>query len=167
MVLAIAIILMAFALPMMNVTDRMRLNDAVKQVRQEISTAKLKAVSVNRTLEIRLNCPATGQYRITEAGFSSTGRCDGASYPYPAPQDAPYQTPPKPRYDGPIRQLDGRITLNASEPQLVLQFLPNGQVLKLSGTTSSLISSQDITLAIGSLTKTVNVNAFGKIVAQQ
>jgi prepilin-type N-terminal cleavage/methylation domain-containing protein len=168
-VMGIAVVLMAISIPMMNVTDRMRLNDAAREVRQELQTARLKAVSINRSLEVRFNCPANGEYRIVEAGpYGSTNRCDGNSFPYPAPADAPYQTPPKPRYDGPIRRVHPRVNLNpGDDPTLILRFAPNGQVFKVVGSTATLIASQNVTVAIGGLTRTMNVNAFGKILLQQ
>ena len=118
-------------------------------------------MGANRRLEVRINCPAPGQYRIVEAGWPDANRCDPATYPYPAPSDASYRTPPLPKYDGPVRMLNTRVTLGASTP--VLQFAPDGRATKLSGGTPTLIGTETLTLSIDAFSSTVEVNGMGKV----
>ncbi|RPJ85285.1 MAG: prepilin-type N-terminal cleavage/methylation domain-containing protein [Acidobacteria bacterium] len=166
MVMAIAIILMAIALPTLGTSDRTRVDNAAREVQQELQSARLRAVGNNRRLEVRFNCPATGQYRLVEAGWTGSDRCSPTAFPYPAPPDAAYNA--KPRLDGPVRYLNNRVLLAASSSNLVIQFLPNGQTARLQGTTSTLIGTggEVLTLSIGSYSRTVNVNGLGRVQLQ-
>ncbi len=163
MVMAIGTILAAIAMPTLRMGDRVRVDKAARAIQQELRAARLRAVSVNRQLEVRFNCPAVGQYRIVESGFSSTGRCDPTNFPYPPPADAAYRVPRLPRYDGPVRHLDDRVTLSTSSTGLVLQFAPNGRATKLEGGVSKPIGTESVTLSIGDYSSTIDVNTLGKI----
>ena len=159
----------AIAIPSFRVNDRMRLNTAAREVQQELQAARLRSVNVNRRLEVRFNCPSTGQFRVVEGGWPDSGRCDLTTYPYPAPANAAYSVPQMPRYDGPVRSLPPRVTLAGSSPQLVLEFAPDGRTMRLAGGTPSYIASNDsetITLTLNGLTRTVNINALGKVQLQ-
>lgn len=164
MVMAVGVILVGIAVPSLRMTDRVRVDNAARAIQQELQAARLRAVSVNRRLEVRFNCPSTGQYRIVESGWSDSGRCDTSAYPYPAPPDAAYRVPPKPRYDGPVRQLNNRVSLAMSSANLVLQFAADGRATKLEGGTPRLIGTESITVSIGSFTETIDVNTMGKVV---
>lgn len=165
-VVAIFAILAGLAIPSIALGNRARVNNATSQVREALQTARLRAVAVNRPLQVRFNCPSAREYRIVEAGWAEGGRCDPTTYPYPAPTDAAYQVPAKPRYDGPIQYVDQRITLNASEPGLVLQFGPDGRVLKVVNGATQNIVTVPITVSANGYQKTINVNSVGKVVTQ-
>jgi len=166
LVAAVMAIVMGIAIPSIGVNDRMRLDAAVREVQQELQGARLRAVNVNRRLEVRFNCPSTGQFRVVEGGWPDSGRCDQSQYPFPAAADAAYRVPQMPRYDGPIRFINPRITLSASNSSLVLQFSPDGRTMRLEGGVPRLISSEAITLSLNGYTRTVNINAIGKVQLQ-
>jgi len=157
---------LAIAIPSFGINDLMRLDAAAREIQQELRGARLRAVNVNRRLEVRFNCPTTGQFRVVEGGWPDAGRCDQSRYPYPAPADAAYQVPQMPRYDGPIRSINPRVSLSGSSSTLVLEFAPDGRTMKLEGGTPRLIASETITLTLNGHTRTVNVNALGKVQLQ-
>ena len=163
-VVAFLITIVAIAVPSFHLTDTMRLNAATREVERELQTARLKAVTVNRPLQVRFNCPAAGQLRIVEAGalWPEADRCSTAVYPYPPPADAAYQMPPMPQHDGPVRYVHSLVTL----PNLVLQFSPDGRVSQMVGGVSQVINDVPVTLMYGTLTRTVNVNAIGRVHVQ-
>jgi prepilin-type N-terminal cleavage/methylation domain-containing protein len=165
-VVALGTILLALALPNIGIGERVRVNNAATEVRQALQTARLRAVAVNRPLQIRFNCPGTNQFRIVEAGFGEGNRCDTTSYPYPAPTDAAYRIPALPRFDGPVQSINPRITLSSADPTLVLQFGPDGRVSKVVGGATQVIDNVDVTLVSSGYTRTINVNNLGKVVTQ-
>ena len=167
-VVAILIIIVAIAVPSFHLTDTMRLNAATREVERELQTARLKAVAVNRPLQVRFNCPAPGQFRIVEGGtlWPEADRCNTAVYPYPPLANAAYQTPPMPQHDGPVRYVNSLVTLSSGNPNLVLQFSPDGRVSQIVGGVSQVINNVPVTLMYGTLTRTVNVNALGRVQIQ-
>jgi prepilin-type N-terminal cleavage/methylation domain-containing protein len=166
-VVALAVILMAIAIPTFNTGGRGRVNTAASQVREALQTARLRSIAVNRALQVRFNCPSAGRYRIVEAGWPDDGRCDETRYPYPAPSNAAYQNPPMPRWDGPGRQVHSRVTLSAAEPGLVVQFSPDGRAMKFVGGATQLIGTLPITVSADGYQRTVTVNSLGKVQTQQ
>lgn len=170
LVASVMVVLMAIAIPQFIVNDRVRVNNAAREVREALQTARLRSVAVNRALQVRFNCPATGQYRIVEAGtWSEGGRCDPAVYPYPAPADAAYLTPPKPRFDGPLQRVHDHVALNSAEPGLVVQFSPDGRAMKVvSGVTEAISSSVTlpVTVSANGYQKTITINGLGKVLTQ-
>src|SRR5882762_1324663 len=65
--ISVMAIIMAGAVPaLINVADGMKLGQGQRDVYQEMQTARLIAVSSNRPMRIRFNCPVAGQYRLTE-----------------------------------------------------------------------------------------------------
>jgi prepilin-type N-terminal cleavage/methylation domain-containing protein len=159
-------ILAALAMPAIVVGERVRVNTAASEVRQAMQAARLRAVAVNRPLQLRFNCPGANQIRIVEAGWPDANRCSLANYPYPAPADAAYQTPAQPRYDGPIQYINSQVALAAGTPNLVLQFGPDGRVTKVVNGSSEIITSVPVTVSTNGYTKTINVNNLGKVVTQ-
>jgi Tfp pilus assembly protein FimT len=166
MVAGLFAIIAAIAIPSMSVGERVRVNNAASQVRQAMQTARLRAVAVNRPLQLRFNCPGTGQIRVVEAGWPESGRCDGSRYPFPTPSDAAYQIPAQPRYDGPVQYLNSQISIAAADPTLVLQFGPDGRVSKVVGGLTQDIVSVPVTVSANGYTKTISVNNLGKVVTQ-
>ena len=157
---------MAIAIPTFGISDRMKLDAAARELQQELRGARLRAVNVNRRLEVRFNCPSTGRFRVVEGGWPDSGRCDESRYPYPAPADAAYQVPQMPRYDGPVRTMNPRVTLNTSSPTLVLEFSPDGRTMRLEGGSPRLIASETLTLSLNGYSRTVEINALGKVQLQ-
>ena len=48
--------------------SEMRLGMAMRDVERALQTARLRSVSTNRPLRVRLNCPAPGQLRVARSG---------------------------------------------------------------------------------------------------
>jgi prepilin-type N-terminal cleavage/methylation domain-containing protein len=168
MVIAIFAILAAIAIPSIFVTDETRARQAIREVEREMQTARLKAVTTNRPIQIRLNCPGPGMYRMVEGGatWPDAGRCSQTTYPFPAPIDAAYQTPPKPRYDGPIRYLDPNIVLSPGSPNLIIQFSPDGRTATVVNGVAQLIGAVQVNVTCRTKTKTVEINGIGRIQIQ-
>ncbi len=167
-VVAIIAILAAIAIPSIFVTDDTRARQALREVEREMQTARLKAVTTNKSMQVRLNCPGAGMYRMVEAGttWPDAGRCSQTTYPFPAPVDAAYQTPPKPRYDGPIRYLDSSIVLSAANPNLVIQFMPDGRTATVVNGVVQLIGTMQVSVTCRTKTRTLEVNGIGRIQIQ-
>ena len=166
MVVAILGIVAAIAIPMgLTMTERMRLNQGLREVERELQTARLKAVSLNKSLQVRFNCPAAGQYRIVEvmnSGVDNTGnRCSEAAYPWRPTRD---NDPNTPDFDGPVRYLTNQVQF-VSANTLVFQFAPTGTTFQIvSGARQALASTGvNVTLVKGSHTGSVNVNGLGRI----
>ncbi len=164
MVIAVAIILIGIAIPSLRMTDRVRVDNAARALQQELHGARLRAIGVNRRLEVRFNCPTAGQYRIVESGWTDSGRCSLTAFPYPPAANAAYVVPPKPRYDGPVRSLNPRATLAFSSSNLILQFAPDGRATKLEGGVSKPIGTESLTVSMGPYSASVEVNTLGKVV---
>jgi len=165
MVVAILGIVAAIAIPMgLTMTERMRLNQGLREVERELQTARLKAVSLNKSLQVRFNCPAAGQYRIVEVMNSAIdntmNRCSQAAYPVRTGRDA---DPATPDFDGPVRYLTNQVQFPAGT--VVFQFASTGQTLQVVGNGRQVIAPTgvDLTLTKGTLTGTVNVNGLGRI----
>jgi hypothetical protein len=106
--------------------DSLELGNATREVERELQTARMRAVSANRPMRLKLNCPQDGQYRLVEVtGVVATdggagSRCDEASYGFPGPRDNDRATP---EHDGPLRRLaPGIDALLGPE----LEFSPDG-----------------------------------------
>jgi Tfp pilus assembly protein FimT len=160
---AIGATIVATSVPMAaRAVESMRLSSGTREIERELQTARLKAVSMNRTLEVRFNCPATGQYRIVQiTGVTATdtaaNRCDDKAFPYPSTKD---NDPATPSYDGPVRRMHSTITVSGSN----LAFTPNGTALVMvSGKPAPMSSNTSINLTRQGSTSKVTVNALGKI----
>lgn len=167
-------IIFAMTVPTMVASlDRLKLGQAVREVEREIHMAKSRAVSKGRVMRMRFNCPAAGQYRITEligtasvpaAADTAANRCDPVAYPNTPPDTNPFTLP---NLDGPLRFLPTDVTFAATQ---TIEFWPDGTARQESGTTLPwpLIPTTgiSITLARGSDTSTITVNGLGKIALQ-
>jgi len=166
-------IIAAGAMPaLINVADSMKLGQGQRDVYQEMQTARLVAVSSNRPMRIRFNCPAAGQYRLTEligstqspdVNDTSSDRCSQTKFPYPAGDSDPTS---RPNLDGPIKQLPTNVTFGAAA---TLEFWPDGTVHKQTGTENPWDSvpvgnnGTAITVVKGGVVKQITVNGLGKI----
>ena len=163
-------ILAAGALPaLVNVSDSMKLGQGQRDVYQEMQTARLVAVSSNRPMRIRFNCPAAGQFRLTEligspskpdTNDTAADRCSDTKWKYPANDNDPTS---RPNHDGPVRQLPSKVTFGATS---TLEFWPDGTIHKDAGKLpwdQVGVAGTAITLVKGTTVKTISVNGLGKI----
>jgi prepilin-type N-terminal cleavage/methylation domain-containing protein len=166
-------IIAAGAVPaLMNVAEAMKLGQAQRDVYQEMQTARLVAVSSNRPMRIRFNCPAVGQFRLTEligspskpdTDDTAADRCSVTKWKYPANDNNPTS---RPNHDGPMRQLPNKVTFGAMS---TLEFWPDGTIHKDAGKLpwdQLGVTGTAITLVKGTTVKTISVNGLGKIQLQ-
>ncbi len=155
----------AIALPVYHdLSDALRLGDATRAVERELQGARLKAVTINRSLRVRFNCPAAGQYRTVEvlgtATDTAANRCDEAAFPYPAPDQNPFT---RPNSDGPVRRLPQDVTVSTVD----IEFRPNGTAYQVvSGVAQAITGEVTVTVTRGSQSRTVTINGLGKIQLQ-
>jgi prepilin-type N-terminal cleavage/methylation domain-containing protein len=166
-VLAVLGTLVAVGLPVMkDMTESIKLNESARMVERELQMARLQAVSVNRVLRVRLNCPAMGYIRTVEVTGTATiddasDRCLQSKYPFPAP-DTDLMT--RPNFDGPIHVLPN----DAAVSSLVFQFSPDGTAaLVAGGTVTAITTPVSMTILRHGKTRTVTINNVGKVQLQQ
>jgi len=177
MVATLAVIgtLAAIALPQAgDALDRMRLGMAERDVERELQFARLKAVSSNRPMRVRFDCPAAGQFRAVELigtsatpdsadAESNTTRCSETAYPY-SPTGADKSRLTRPNNDGPIRRLQTSTTFSTKK---TLEFWPDGSVHADSGGGNPWpnvgVTGVTLTLTRKGKTKNIVVNGNGKI----
>ena len=168
----------AMAVPsMINAVDAQRLGIDTQNVMREMQLARLNAVTTNRPIRIRFNCPATGYYRRVEligsvntpnngldADNQAAVRC-GTSFPYPAADNDPLT---RPNNDGPVQQLNSKISITSSQ---TLEFWPNGTVHVYNAAVGAPwpqlgTAPANIILTKGTTTKSITVNSLGKMQIQ-
>lgn len=165
LVVTVSATLMAIAVPIFgDLAESQRLNSAAREVERELQTARLKAVSANRRLWVRTNCPAVGQLRTTEylgtAADTAANRCTETAYPYP-PADTDPMT--RPNYDGPVRYLSQNTTVGTA----VLEFRPDGTAREVvAGVPQTIAGTVNVAVTRYTKSKTVTINALGKIQLQ-
>ena len=124
-------------------------------------------------MRVRFNCPAAKQFRMVEligtpsipvAQDTATNRCDNTLYPFPAADNNPVTLP---NNDGPIRRIDPRVSFGNVQ---TIEFRPSGTAYSVNadGTAGPPLAGDGIALTVtkGKDTKTITVNALGKITAQ-
>ena len=164
---AVGATIMAMAVPVMtDITATMKLNEAARMIEREFQDARLRAVQANRPLRVKTNCPAAGFVRTVEvlgtAADSASNRClTNGSYPFPSDPDADLSTGPN--YDGPVR-----VVPNTAEVTTVTyQFQPDGTVASVVANVPTRIATeQTVTITRAGLSRTVRLNAAGKILLQ-
>jgi hypothetical protein len=175
-VMAIIGILSAIAIPQVaRIGDAIALGEAQRMIQSELQRARLKAVTTNRVIRVRFNCPAVGQFRMVElVGTSSipapadiaANRCSETAYPFPSADSNPITLP---NQDGPIRRMNSAVSFDGVPP--TIEFRPSGtawsvdpndwtSTTPLAGPGGNGVS---ITVKKGSATKAVTVNALGKV----
>jgi len=165
MVVAMIAVLAAIGLPVMkDMTESIKLNQAARLVEREMQDARLKAVSSNRVIRVRMNCPATGYIRSVEvlgtAADNATNRCSTTAYPFPAPDD---DIMTRPNFDGPVRTLP----LDATVSSVVLQFSPDGSAMSvINGVPTVLAAPLSVTISRHGKSRTATVNNVGKVQLQ-
>jgi len=173
MAVAILITIAAIAIPMgLSMTDRMRLNQSLREVERELQTARLKAVSLNTSLQVRFNCPQPDQYRIVEvmqndAVDNTDDRCDPAAYDAGEKRTGRDGDSAMPDFDGPVRYLTNQVHFEAGT--MVFQFSPTGQTMQIVGNKAQAIGADGVDLRLTkataegkAVTGTVNINALGR-----
>jgi Tfp pilus assembly protein FimT len=160
---AIGAVMTAVSVPVASrMVESTQMATTTRIVERELQTARLKAVSKNRPMRVRFNCPAPGQVRIIEvtgvtATDSASNRCDESVFPYPGPADS---NPATPAHDGPITRLPLLATVSGPD----LQFSTRGTAMTLSGGTAKAIAgSTSLTLTRKTDTATVTINGLGRI----
>lgn len=165
LVIAIAGTLAVVAVPVMtDLTESSKLSAATREVERELQGARLKAVSSNRSLRVRFNCPSEGHFRTVEvlgtSEDSSTARCQLSGYPYPS-ADTNLMT--RPNYDGPLQLLPHGATIAGA----TLEFRPDGTVYQvLAGSPEVISSAAMVKITRKEQTKVVTVNGAGRIQLQ-
>ena len=150
-----------------NVTESMKLGQGQREVEREMQTARLKAVTSNRHMRLRFNCPAAGQYRMVEVVGDTTvddaaaaTRCSDTKYPIVPPDNNPLT---RPNNDGPVRRLPRTVAFGSAAN---LDFAPDGTVLYYSGGAYIPVPDPNgtaITLTKSSSVARITVNRLGKI----
>jgi prepilin-type N-terminal cleavage/methylation domain-containing protein len=165
MVVTMIAVLAGIGLPVMkDMTESIKLNQAARLVEREMQDARLKAVSSNRVIRVRMNCPATGYIRSVEvlgtAADDATNRCSTTAYPFPAPDD---DIMTRPNFDGPVRVLP----LDATVSNIVVQFTPDGSAMTvINGVPTVIAAPVSVTISRHGKSKTATVNNVGKIQLQ-
>lgn len=160
---AVAGTLMAMAVPIVqDVSAAAKLGEAARLVERELQDARLRAVSSNRILRVRTNCPSTGFIRTVEVLGSSgadspAGRCSATAYPFPA---ADQDVVTRPNFDGPMRVIPNAATVTPVD----IQFLPDGTAQVVAGgAPQTIVGERTITITRRNVSRTVTVNAAGKV----
>ena len=173
----------AIAIPTItNELPNMRVGISARAVERQLQTARLKAVSTNRPIRVRFNCPGAGQFRMVEligtpsvpAGADSNAqaatRCSLANYPHPDQATGVFDIP---NYDGPLLQLETRVQFVAAQ---TIEFWPNGTAHIDQGTGDpwpeipsndpveiTLQRSDGNAIAQAASLRTIEVNGLGRI----
>ncbi len=174
-VIIIACIVMAMAVPaVQNIGQAVVLGEAQRSITNELNHARMLAVSTNRPVRVRFNCPLPGYFRTVELVGTPTvnapedsapDRCAPNKYPYP-PDDTDPLT--RPNHDGPPRKLDDRVKFGTVQ---TIEFWPDGTAHYEDADVNPVwapipVAGIGLTLTKGAVVKTVTVNGLGKIEAK-
>jgi len=158
---AVAGTLMAMAVPVaQDVTASIKMGESTRLIERELQDARLRAVASNRSLRVRLNCPAAGFIRTIEvlggAQDTPVGRCSTAAFPFPPDQDLMT----RPNYDGPLHPVPNQAVVMGAD----IQFNPDGTAqLVANGAAVVMPGAQTIRVTRRNMSRTITVNAAGKI----
>jgi prepilin-type N-terminal cleavage/methylation domain-containing protein len=162
---AMAATLLAISVPaLMDVNDNSKLSAAARSIERELHSARLRAVTNNRSVRVRLNCPAAGYFRTVEvlgtAADDSANRCLTTAYPFPP--DTDLMT--RPNYDGPPRVLPNGATVTEG----IFEFRPDGTAYTVVGGAAQVMPAPvTVTVTRNGRTKAMTINGSGKILYQQ
>lgn len=167
MMMTVAIIATAatMAVPVMtDLTADIKIGEAARAVERELHDARFRAVSSNRTVRVRMNCPNLGTFRTVEflntSADTSTNRCNQQTYPYPAADD---DILTRPNYDGPMRVLPQEATVG----NYIIEFRPDGTARNVvSNVAMEITTPITITVTRNSKSKAITINAVGKVQLQ-
>ena len=161
-VMGVAAILAVMAAPV--ITGAMRgyaLKTSVDAVGAAIRGARYSAVSTNRTVRVRFNCPAANQLRVVEvvgtAVDAAANRCSDATYPYPDPDPAA-----APDIDGPVVVLPPGSRFGAVQD---LEIDRTGRVTRLTGCPTCVSAAAPASVTVGTPyeTRTITVTSNGQV----
>lgn len=175
LVCAIFGVLAGIGTPMLGrAIDAYRLGTAARAVERELQSARLSAVTSNRMIRVRFNCPAIGEFRRVEvlgapgapdALDAPASRCSEAAYPFPPPDNNPLT---RPNHDGAIRRLPIGVAFTA--PQTI-EFWPDGTAHVESGVAGAWPTIQAgglmLTLSKDGATRSIAVNGLGRVQLQK
>jgi type II secretion system protein H len=156
-------IVAAIAVPTVaSMLERYALNNVAQQLAATVRSARYTAVSKNKWVRVRFDCPAANQYRMIEFVANSTvdeaaDRCALSAYPYP---DA--NTAMVPDVDGPVVVLPTGITLGTTTD---IQIDPQGRMQPLTGCPTCVAGSGTASIGVESqaLTQTLTVDRTGRV----
>jgi type II secretory pathway pseudopilin PulG len=141
------------------------LNHAAESVAATIRSARYAAISKNRTMRVRFNCPASGQMRVVEvvgnaAIDGAADRCSSTAYPYPDVDPAV-----APNNDGPVVVLPSGGQFGVFES---LEIDALGRVTPQTGCPTCVNSAVPATIELsnGYDTRTITVSTSGQVLAQ-
>jgi len=173
LIVTVAVIATVTAVSVPSVLTGMRMlqvNGAARSVQSELQAARLKAVSANRPMRVRFNCPAANQFRMVEligtpaapdARDSAGDRCSQTAYPYPA---ADRSVLTRPNHDGPVRFLPRDVTFTSSQ---TIEFWADGTAHGDAGSGNPwpALAPTGVTLTVKykTSTKSITVNGVGKV----
>ena len=163
LVCGLAATIMAIAVPTaLGFMRAYALNTTMNTISSEIRGARYAAVSKNRTVRVRFNCPAANQFRIVEvtgtpAIDNDPNRCSEAVYPYPDPNPAA-----APNLDGPIRRLPEGAQFGALRD---LEINTTGRVTPLTGCPTCVAGAPPTTIVMSNTydTRTITVSTGGQV----
>ena len=162
-VVAIISILAAVAVPMIAGAMRLyTLNTSAQTVGAAIRSARYSAVSKNRTVRVRFNCPAANQFRIVEVVGSNAidadaDRCSETAYPYPDPDASA-----GPSIDGPVVMLPADAQFETVQD---IEINTAGRATPLAGCPTCVAAAPPATVAVGNGddTRTITITASGQV----
>ena len=135
---------------------------ASQQVASTIRSARYQAVAKNRSLRLRFDCPAAGQYRLIEftgtpAIDDAADRCDTAAYAFPDANGATL-----PNLDGPVQFLPQNMQFGAFSS---LQIDASGRIARLTGCPTCTTAAAPATIVVSNSygTSTITVSASGQV----
>ena len=159
LVVTIAAVLAAISMPLaLSAMRAYRLNGAAREVSNQISAMRLEAVTKNRRMRLRVNCPAAGMYRAVEwtgdaAIDTAVNRCLLTAYPYPDADPAA-----APNTDGPLRYLPQGITFDDVQE---IEISTLGRVTAVTGALPAVIEVTD-----GTTIRQLRITAAGQVQIQ-
>lgn len=165
-VMSLAIAVAAVAVPSFNsLIASQRARTAARAVERELQTARLKAVTSSRPMQVRLNCPVAGQVRLVErTGVASTdqaaNRCDPVAFPTPGPSDMLRSTP---SHDGAVVYLPTGTTVSSAVT--IFEFDSRGEVSQVDGAGNATALTQDVVVNVtrAGWSSDITINVRGRI----
>jgi len=157
---------------MLTMLGNLKFNASVRDVQSELQTARLKAVSSNRPMRLRFDCPAAGQFRMVEligspgspdALDAAANRCSETAFPL-VPVGSNVLA--RPNQDGAVRRLRPGVTFTAS---MTIEFWPDGTAHADTGAGNpwpQIAGDALIRVTYKTMAKTITVNGVGKVQIQ-
>ena len=149
-------IMAAMSIPVLSgARRRAAVYSAQRDVAAQIRTARFSAVTGNKVMQVRFNCPSTGQYRVIEVTGNTTIDNDTARCSYPWPD---FDSTTLPNSDGPVVLLPEGVSFGSTQN---LSIDTRGQISPLTGASPATIQVTD-----GATTSQVTAATSGRIRTQ-